>query len=201
MADDTTPKPGATPDAENPKPDADPTDDIPADVGDKGKEAIRKEREARKAEKARADAADAELAKFRAEKAEADAAKAKADEEEATKKGEFEKLANERAEKLTAATADLKAKDERIAAYEAALKPLVESLKESVGKDGAEWLDGFPEQAEPLDQMTWLNDRAAFKAKVSPADPTKPKFPATPRPNANGQPNIISPIPASRIGG
>lgn len=85
---------------------------------DAGREAIRKEREARKLETKRAATLEAELAELRTKDAEAGAAKAKADEEAAAKRGEFEKLATDRKTALDAATAERTALADRVRAYE-----------------------------------------------------------------------------------
>lgn len=90
--------------------DAEPTDDAAKDEttdaddesnqdAGKLKEALRKEREARRAEEKRRKELEAERAK-------ADAEKAKAEEAEAVKRGEFEKIAEDRAEKIAALTGE-----------------------------------------------------------------------------------------------
>jgi chromosome segregation ATPase len=83
---------GATPEEPtDPKPEADKPE--PEELGTNGKDALRKEREARKAAEDRAKAAEARVAEI-------DAEQAKKSEDEAKAKGEFEKLANERQAKL-----------------------------------------------------------------------------------------------------
>lgn len=178
--------PGATPENENPKPDADPQDDIPDGLGDKGKEALKRERDARKAAEKLAQDNAAELARLRQEKAAAEAERAKAAEEEAARKGEFEKLATDRAEKLTAATAELKAKDDEIAAYEALIAPMVETLAKELPKEA---LDGYDAEQPMRARLAWLRDRERLVKALTPADPTKPKVPMTPRPNGAGKPD------------
>jgi hypothetical protein len=81
------PNPNPAPDPAKP-----PEETFPDGLGDAGKEAIRKEREARQtAEKAAKEHAK-ELEALRKEKTDAEAAKAKAEADEATKQGDFKKL-------------------------------------------------------------------------------------------------------------
>lgn len=66
------------------------------ELGDKGKEAIKREREARKAAEDARKAADDELATLRKEKADREAAEQKRKEKEAAEAGKFEELATTR---------------------------------------------------------------------------------------------------------
>lgn len=112
---------------------------------DAGKEALRKERDARaKAEK---DAKDANerIAAFEAEKREREEADRKAAEEAAIKRGEFEKLANDRGEELSKAAQERDAlrteRDELVAAMKSDVETAWQELPDEIkafyaGADG-----------------------------------------------------------------
>ena len=180
-----------------PKPDPKPDPDAALGLGDAGKAALKAEREARAtAEKAAKDAAS-ELATLRKEKSEAAAAKAAADEEEAKRKGEFETLAARRKEEADAAKADAEAKGSKLTRAEVLLKSVITDRLKVIEETGdKELLAAFPKDAEPLEQIEWLDDprtKAALKVagetkKIADAN-VKPKTPRTPNPdpNANGK--------------
>lgn len=109
-------------------------------LGDQGKEAIRKEREAAKAAAQEAKAAKAERDALLKEKAEREAAEAKAREAEAAKKGEFEELATARERERDAAKAEAKTLAEENTALKAAMAEGITSgwkdLPEEVRKLG-----------------------------------------------------------------
>lgn len=90
-------------------------------LGDKGKEAIRKEREAAKAAADEAKAAKAERDALLKEKAEREAAESKAREEEAARKGEFETLATTRERERDEAKADVTRLTSEVDQYKAAM--------------------------------------------------------------------------------
>lgn len=133
------------------------------DLGEKGKEAIRKEREARKA-------AEKERDELQRLVDEAAAAKAKAEEEDAKARGEFEKLANDRLEKLTTAQADLKTvtaeRDAALARVQAYEDRDRTTITEGV-KDLPEDLRDFDPGADaPLDaRLAWFEKARAHAAK------------------------------------
>jgi hypothetical protein len=168
MADPKDPE-GATPEEPtDPKPAGD--ENPPDDLGDKGKDAIRKEREARKAAEDRAKEAEAKLAEI-------DAEQAKRSEDEAKAKGEFEQLANKRAEALDKAKTDIKtladerdALAERVAAYEARDRA---AIAEGV-KDLPDDVKAFdPGDDAPLDtRWTWFSKAQAIAAKRT-TDPAR----------------------------
>jgi hypothetical protein len=81
------------------------------ELGEKGKQALERERERRKAAERDAKEKAARLAELERKQAEADAAKAKADEEDAAKRGEFEKLAAKRAEEIDRLKAEIAKRD------------------------------------------------------------------------------------------
>jgi len=134
------------------------------DLGDAGKEAIRKEREARKA-------AEKERDELKRQADEAAAAKAKADEEQAAKNGEFEKLANERQTKIDKLQTDHKTLAEERDALLAKVQAREDQDKAEVAawiKDHKgivdEFLDYYPGPDAPADaQMAWY---AATRPKV-----------------------------------
>lgn len=170
--------------ADDPKAD-DQNDDIEQDksLGESGKAAIKRERDARKlAEKARTDA-EAELTTLRQKAADADAAKARADEADAEKKGEFERLATERADKLKAAVAERDELLAKVEAYETRDRTRIETGI----KDLPDNLLAFDPGADaPLDQrLKWF--QTAEKQAAEQSDPkNNARFPQSPRPNGNG---------------
>ena len=148
---------------------ADETDDL----GDKGKEAIRKEREARKA-------AEKERDELRRVADEAAAAKAKADEEQAAKNGEFERLATERQakleqtnESLKALTAERDALQERLQAREDQDKVEIgQWIKDHKGQID-DLLDFYPGQDAPVDQQLDWYAKARKRAADRTANPVR----------------------------
>jgi len=111
---------------------------------DAGKEALRKEREAKRIAEKAAKTATEELAALKAEKATADAAKAKADEFEALKRGEHEQVIAAKTTEAEALKARVDAAEKRLAAIdeqsmkriEAGLAAIPDDLKEfDPGKD------------------------------------------------------------------
>jgi hypothetical protein len=165
-------------------------------VGDKGKEAIRREREARKVEEDARKAAEAELAKFRTAEQEREAARKKAEEDEAIKRGEFEKLANERAtaiESLTGERDGYKTKVDRYAAI--AAKQVEERLKAL--PDEAK--EDFPKDADALDQLAWVDARAQLVAKLTPQTGAGVRLPITPQANDQGANQVKSLISARTV--
>jgi flagellar biosynthesis GTPase FlhF len=143
------PSEGATPDGEA--------------LGDAGKEALRKEREARRA-------LERELAEIRKQIADTEAAKAKAAEEEAARRGEFEKLATERQaklEKLEAERAALAQEREALAAKIAAYEERERARIERGLKDLPDDLRAFdPGPDAPLDQrLRWFETAQEVAAR------------------------------------
>mgnify|MGYP001289128181 FL=1 len=143
------PPAGATPDGEP--------------LGEAGKEALKKEREARKA-------LERELAEIRKQIAESEAAKAKAAEEEAARRGEFEKLATERQARLekleeerTALAQERDALAAKLAAYEEREKARIERGLKDLPDD----LRAFdPGPDAPLDQrLRWFETAQELAAK------------------------------------
>lgn len=162
------------------KADADET----AKLGDAGKKALDAERDARSAADKRAKEAEKELAALRKKAEEDEAAKAKEAEAEAARKGEFEKLATDRATTIATVTAE---RDDFKTRYEnavAQIKPGVDTkwatLPAEVSKlyRGAEddpiAKSAFIAESEPLIQA--LAGRGA-------TGPSGPAWPNTPRPN------------------
>jgi hypothetical protein len=155
---------------------------------DAGKEAIRKERDARRtAEKSAKDAID-ELNALRAQKAEADAAKAAEIEAEAIRKGEFETLATKRADEIKAVTAERDALQAKIDTLIAAVQPGVTDAWKALPDEIKSFYDGADDD---------VLAKRAFLAKSQPAiDKLAAQrqlgvIPKTPRPNG------ITPIDAA----
>lgn len=134
-------------------------------LGDKGKEAIRKEREAAKAAADRAKAAEKRLAELEREKSEREAADLKAKEDEAAKKGEFETLAKKREEERDEAKREatsLKAENDQLRAAIAAVldaewKALPDEVRDAYL--GAE--------DDPLAKLAFLPKGKTLAAKLS----------------------------------
>lgn len=142
-------------------------------LGDAGKKALDAER------KARADA-EKRLTALQKQIDETNAAKAKADEADAEKKGEFERLAADRAEALKQRDAELKtiqderdALRERVDARDAEDKAMIARwVKDNKGIVD-EYLDFYPGEDAPVSaQMAWFN---ATRPKVEKraADPAR----------------------------
>lgn len=164
-------------------------------VGDKGKEAIRREREARAEQERRAKAAEDELAKYRKAAEESEAAKKKAEEEEAIKRGEFEKLANERATLIEGLTGERDGYKTKVERYAELATKQVEERKKALP---AEALEDFPKDGDPLDQLAWIEARSELVAKLVPQTGNGPKLPITPQPNNRGG-NEVKPLISARM--
>ena len=140
-------------------------------IGDKGKDAIRKEREAAKAAREEAKAAKEERDALKAEKEKREAEEAAAKEKEAAAKGEWEALAVKREGELKTA------KDEA-----AALKGENDQLKTAIGAVlDAEWKD-LPSEVrdaylgaedDPLAKLAFLPKGKALAAKLAGATETR----------------------------
>lgn len=161
---------GGAPEGQKPEGAGDDLDKIEG-LGDKGKEAIRKEREAAKAAADEAKTAKAERDALLKKEADRDAAEAKAREDDAARKGEFEKLANERQAALDAAKAEgkaLKADNEALRTaisgfLDAEWKALPDSVK-------AAYLGG---DDDPLAKLTFLPKGKALADELAERDPAK----------------------------
>jgi hypothetical protein len=138
-------------------------EELPSSLNDAGKLALKKERDARKEAQRLAKQQADELAALKAEKAQSEAARQRAAEEEAARKGEFEKLANDRKAALDAATAEKQALAERIAAYEARDKARIETGAKDLPDD----LKAFdPGDDAPLDQrLAWFEKAQKIAAE------------------------------------
>ena len=167
------------------KPDAEGSDLDKIDgLGDKGKEAIRKEREAAKAAQDDAKKAREERDALQKEKAERESAEAKAREDEAAKKGEFEKLANERQTALDAAKAEAKT-----------LKADNDALRGAIGGFlDAEW-KALPAEVkdaylgaddDPLAKLAFLPKGKALADKLAGKEPVKRGLGGDPKPSGGG---------------
>lgn len=165
----------------NPNPNPDPNADPDADLklGDKGKAALKAERDARAAaEKAASDAAK-ELEALRKAESDRQAEKAKADEAEAAERGEYKTLA----EKHKADAEDKETKvvqlSERLGTYQKAIAPLIEGLEKDLPKEA---MADYNADADPADRLAWLQARKALVTTLRPADPTRQRVPGTPNP-------------------
>lgn len=127
-------------------------------LGDKGKEAIRKEREAAKAAADEAKAAKAERDALLKEKAEREAAESKAREEEAARKGEFETLAQKREAERDEAKAELTRLTSEVDQFKAAMAEGIKSgwkdLPDEVRKIG----EKQHAEDDVLGRFQFLND-------------------------------------------
>ncbi len=127
-------------------------------LGDQGKEAIRKEREAAKAAADEAKAAKAERDALLKEKAEREAAESKAREEEAARKGEFETLAQKREAERDEAKAELTRLTGEVDQFKAAMAEGIKSgwkdLPDEVRKLG----EKYHAEDDVLGRFRFLND-------------------------------------------
>ena len=176
MADTTTPNPD---DATSTKETVTTTVQTTDELGEGGRKALAAERK-------RADEAEKLARKLQADAYAAAAAKAKADEEDAIKKGEFERLANERADAL-------KAKDSEIATLTAerdALQERLQTYEANVAAEMDAWIkankDAIPaylnalhpgENASLDDRRKWLD-----AARQAVSETPKGGVPRTPNP-------------------
>lgn len=170
-------------------------------LNDAGKEALRKEREARKAAAKRAADAEAELTGLRARQADADAAKAKAEEEDAIKRGEFEKIATERADALKAKDAELAIVNERISTLVAAIKPDVEAQWATLPDEITELFTGADDDV--IGKRSFMSThKKLIDALAVKANETVNGYRPVAVPNYNGKGSAIkSPLSAREIRG
>ena len=143
-------------------------------LGDAGKLALQKERDDRKAAEKRAKDAEDRLAQI-------DAERTKADEETAKANGEFERLAGDRLTKLEKAEAE--AKDHKARADRATelLSKQIATRRDALHDDVKV---KFPEDADPLDQVAWLDSPATvgWDTALKGTTQTVAGIPGTPRP-------------------
>lgn len=170
----------------------DPTDpkkaddaDIPG-LGDAGKEAIRREREARDAAVAARKAAEKRATELEKQVNETAEAKRKADEAEAAKRGEFEKIANDRAEQVKAVEAE---RDDFKARYERAITivtPGVDADWKALPKEVTELYEGADDDV--LAKAAHLHRTKGLVKRLSEASPNRGNGP-DPKPNGAAQPD------------
>lgn len=166
------------------------TDDIDGidGLGDKGKEAIRKERVAAKAATDALKETQKKLADLERDKADRETAEAKAKEAEAAKKGEFEELATKREQERDAAKADatrLTAENDQFrAAMATGVAAGWKDLPEEVRKVGEKQ---HPED-DVLGRWSFLHDpdTKALVAKLTDKSETKRGNGRDPRPTGAG---------------
>lgn len=163
-------------------------DDTPANLSDAGKAAIQKERDARRAAAKEARELKAENDALKAAQAEAAAAKAAADEAEAERKGEFERLATERAESLKTVTGERDGLKAQLDTLIASLKPGIDASFKELPEEVAELYTGdaddvLGKQAFMATHKKLIDRFAADKTKKDGAFRNVPK---TPKPNGTG---------------
>lgn len=153
-------------------------------LGDKGKEAIRKEREAAKAAADEAKAAKAERDALLKKETEREAAESKAREEEAARKGEFEKLANERQTALDAAKAEAKS----LKADNDALRGAISGFLDAEWKAlPAEVKDAYlGADDDPLAKLQFLPKGKALAEKLTGKEAPKRGLGGDPKPSGTG---------------
>lgn len=189
MADETTT--GATPENTNERTE-DQQEETPAGLTEAGKDALRKEREARRAaEKERKSLAE-RLAELERKQQEADEQKRKDEEAAAAKRGEFEQLANQRAESLKTVTGERDALAERVKSYEARDRQRIDAGVTDLPED----LVAFdPGPDAPLDQrLAWFEKASEIAGKRAA---TTVRTPVTPQPNGKAKPDIKPLVHAS----
>jgi hypothetical protein len=84
---------------------------------------------------------------------------------ELEKAGEYEEAKKSLVENLATVTGERDALAAKVARYETIAKEQVESLKKDIP---AEALAKFPDDGDPLDQLAWLEDRAALVKVLRP---------------------------------
>lgn len=160
------------------KPPADPLDGLTPEA----RAAVQKQVDAAAAA-ARKEAEKSALAKFEADQqAKQQAEKEERERQEAIKRGEFDQVKTDLEQRIAAASGERDQLTTRLTAYETALTPMIDSLK---GELPAEALKGYPEEADAVARLAWLQERKELVATLRPAgDGTPaPRVPATPRPN------------------
>ncbi len=85
---------------------------------------------------------------------------------EQEKRGEFDKVRQSLETERDEAKAALADRDAKVASYEKLATKRVEAVKAGIP---AEALEDFPDDADALEQLTWLEGRAALLAKLIPA--------------------------------
>ncbi len=110
-------------------------------------------------------------------KAQADADRLRVEQEA---KGEFDKVKQSLIEERDAVKTDKNEMAAKVASYEKLALKRVEAVKAGIP---AEALDDFPDDADALEQLTWLEGRAALLAKLIPAGAATngARVPATPQ--------------------
>ena len=179
--------------AEKPETPSDDLDKVEG-LGDKGKEVIRKEREAAKAAADEAKAAKAERDALLKEKAEREAAESKAREEEAARKGEFETLAQKREAERDAAKAEAKTLADENTELKAAMAEGITSgwkdLPDEVRKIG----EKQHAEDDVLGRFRFLNDpdTKALVAKLTGSTEGKAAHGRDPRATGSSKPELKS---------
>jgi hypothetical protein len=167
------------------------TDDQPtndAELGEKGKKALEAEREARRAADAKAkDLAD-RLKAFEDKETERAAAEAKRAEEEATAKGEFERLANERKSQLDKARDDLAAARSEADQLKAAMAEVLESEWKALPAEVRDLWPGADDDL--LGRFGWLPKAKKHADALNAKQEAKPGNNRDPKP---GGPEKASP--------
>lgn len=164
------------------------------ELGDKGKAAIKAEREARKAAEDARKASDDELATLRKEKSEREAAETKRKEDEAKQKGEFEKLATDREKERDEAKAEVTRLtgevDQLKAAMAEGIKAGWKELPEEVRKLG----EKQHAEDDVLRRFQFLNDpdtKALVTKLTDKADPKRGNG-QDPKSSAHGKTELTS---------
>ena len=177
-------------------------EETPANLSDAGKAAIAKERDARKLAAKEARELKAELDALKTKQAEADAEKAKADEAEAERKGEFERLATERAEAIKTVTGERDGLKAQLDTLIASLKPGVDASFRELPEEVAELYAG--EADDTLAKQAFMASHQKLIDKLTAAKDDKneafKRFPRTPQPNGNGNPTDQAMDQARRSG-
>lgn len=105
-------------------------------------------------------------------------------------KGEFDKVKVSLESERDEARDELGKAQATVEAYDEIAKAQVEAGRNELPDEA---LEDFPADAEPLEQLRWLESRKALVAKLVPANGNpngKPRVPATPTPN--GKPDEIT---------
>jgi hypothetical protein len=109
-------------------------------------------------------------------------AKAEQERKDASARGEFKVVEESLTKELNESKATATSLQEKITKYEELTKIRIEAMKKDLP---AVAIEKFPDDADPLVQLEWLEDRADMVAKLSPSTGVKPKNPNTPPANGS----------------
>jgi chromosome segregation ATPase len=164
-----------TPDQSTPDTDA---------LGDKGKQALKAERDARRAAEDRAKAIETELSDLKT-------AAQKRSDKEAAEQGRWQELAATREADLQTTTTERDSLKERVETLESLATARLEALMKDLPKDIAELQH---EESTPIEKRLEWAEKATKAAKAAAANLGTPGAGRNPPPANGSKPDITSPI-------